>query len=129
MNIQELLAANRITASVAARDANPNMSRDNWSNGANHWLVTLRHNGHRMSVPFSTGAALNEPTAADVLECLASDANSVEYVTSFEEWADELGFDPDSREAFRAFETTRKQSRRLKQFLGDDLYDELLSAE
>ena len=45
---------------------------------ANGWKVTLRYQGRCLTVPFWTGVALSEPTAADVLECLASDATSAD---------------------------------------------------
>jgi hypothetical protein len=44
----------------------------------------------------------------------------------FEEWAADLGYDPDSRKAEKLFKTCEKQAGRLRSFLGDDLYDRLL---
>ena len=124
MDTRQFVAEHKITANVEPRDANPNMASQNWD--ANHWLVTLKLGRRQFSVPFSTGLALNEPNASDVLDCLASDASTEYYTTTFEEWADELGFDADSRTAYRSWQTTHRQTNRLKQFLGDELFNALL---
>ena len=127
MNTRQFVNAHNIRADVAYADANPNMANDEWSRNANHWRVVLKMGRRQLTVPFSTGSALSEPDAADVLDCLASDAGSIEYVSGFEEWANELGFDPDSRKAERTFEVSRRQSLALKRFLGDELYETLLN--
>lgn len=84
-----------------------------------------------MTVPFSQGPAIcEEPTAADVLDCLASDASGYENASgllrSFEGWAREYGYDPDSRKAERTFKTVQKQSQQLAVVLGTDAYNTLL---
>lgn len=45
---------------------------------------------------FRTGGRIAAPSAVDVLESLARDSDVLEYAC-FEDWAGELGFDPDSR--------------------------------
>lgn len=127
MNTRQFVSAHNIRADVAFADSNPNMDADQWSRDANHWRVVLKMGRRQLTVPYSTGSALGEPDAADVLDTLASDAGTIEYVSGFEEWANELGFDPDSRKAERTFQVSRKQSLALKQFLGDELYGDLLN--
>ena len=46
----------------------------------------------------------NVPTLTDVLYCLVSDANSIEYSVGFEDWASELGYDTDSIKAKAMFD-------------------------
>lgn len=93
-----------------------------------HFHVTLRHADNTrkpLTTYFSQGSAHTKaPTAMDVLNCLAQDAQSAGY--TFEEWCSELGFDSDSREAEKTFRTVQKQSAELKKFLGDELYRALL---
>jgi hypothetical protein len=127
MNTRQFVTANHIRADVNYADRNPNLSNAQWATDANHWKITLRMGRRQMSVPFSTGSALGEPDAADVLDCLASDASTELYTSSFEDWASELGLDPDSRTAYRTFEITHRQTRRLRAFLGEDLFDALLT--
>jgi hypothetical protein len=92
-----------------------------------HWAVTLRMGRKQMTVPFSQGwAHTKPPTAADVLDCLASDASGADE--SFEDWAANYGYDTDSRKAERTYNAVRKQTARLRQFLGDK-YEPLLEVE
>src|SRR5574341_809736 len=102
-----------------------------WKQGnPTHWRCTL-HAGElgvnygSMRVYFSKGEGHKgePPTVAEVLSCLADDAASVESAGGkFEEWASELGYSSDSREAeriFRACERQRDALRRLLGLLGD----------
>jgi hypothetical protein len=79
-----------------------------------------------MTTPFYMGPGLcREPTAADVLECLALDASSVECSDGFGDWARDLGYDEDSRRASAIYDACEKVARRLRRFLGAD-YDAYL---
>jgi hypothetical protein len=102
-------------------DSNPNMD----DTDMDHWRCKLRRAGPpsaRMTIYFSMGFGLKgaEPTLAEVLDCLASDAAGVENAQGFEDWAGEYGYDSDSRKAERTFRVCEKQAERLKQFIGDD---------
>jgi hypothetical protein len=108
----------------------------------NPWTVTLSWFGPHgktsskqkpltITTSFFQGVAHeNEPTAADVLSSLLEDA-SVEDYSSFEDWAADLGYDPDSRKAVRTYEECLELSPRVRAFLGNDeeLLAELRSAE
>ena len=112
-----------IHADVERVDANPNMvdgARD-----MRHWKVTLRRGKARLTTYFSQGSAhTKKPTAMDVLGCLASDSAGAEE--SFEEWCSSLGYDSDSRKARGTYDTVRKQTAKLKKFLGDGLFRALI---
>lgn len=97
---------------------------DEWPAGAFHWKVTLRHNGRRLTAEFHQGPAhTSEPSAADVLSCLVSDAVSVES-EDFEGWADSLGYDTDSRKAERTYKACVRIRDRVRRFLPNhDLFD------
>ncbi len=58
------------------------------------------------------------PELVDVLDCLASDAASVENCRMFEDWANEMGYDEDSRSAERTYQICEKQSKDLRFLLG-----------
>ena len=116
-----------IRATVEYADSNPNMedSRD-----MNHWRVILRCKGKQLTVPFSTGYGISgEPTAADVLSCLASDASSIDNASSFEDWAADFGYDTDSRKAERTFKACERQAAKLRAFLDASDYQTLLTCE
>jgi hypothetical protein len=112
--------------------SNPSMDDPTWE--ADHWSVTLRRAKRgdlpaaRMTVSFSMGIGHGgkHPSTDDVLDSIASDAAGFENAQSFEDWAADYGFDTDSRKAERIFRAVEREAKRLRAFLGDALYDELL---
>jgi hypothetical protein len=134
MTTAEFVIANGITAEIEQAVANPNMDAsadmDNYKVGLRIRRQLQYGMGQRyMTTYFSKGIGHHgaEPTATEVLDCLASDASSVEYSADFEEWATESGYDTDSRKAYRTWETINAQTKKLKAFLGEELYDALLN--
>jgi hypothetical protein len=132
--ISEFIAAHGLSMSATSAKENPNMDS---SNPMDHWLCHIRRTsqvngqtiGRAMTVHFSTGKAYagKQPTLEAVLDCLASDASTVEHVETFEDWCADLGYDADSRKAEATFEAIQKQSMELKLFLPHGAFDELLS--
>ena len=110
------------------RGTSEDYDEDDWRAKANAWTVTLQFGAATshpptMTVPFWQGAAhTKQPTAADVLSCLVSDAASVESARSFEDWVHEFGFDlstPGSlKKARRTYDDCERIGERLKKFLG-----------
>jgi hypothetical protein len=124
LTMNQFVNKNRIKARADWADSNPNMAD---AQNMNHFKVTLKAAGRQMTLYFSQGYGISgEPTAARVLDCLASDSSSVENARSFEDWASDLEYDPDSRRAEKIFKTCEKQAERLKKFLGEELYKTLL---
>jgi hypothetical protein len=128
MRIAEFIRQRRLAMRAEWADSNPNMVGDpKWAAAANHWKCTLRHGRKRMTVYFSQGPAINhEPELKSVLDSLASDASLIEDSRDFEDFARELGYDPDSRKAERSYDVTRKQTDRFKRFLGAEAFEQLL---
>lgn len=78
-------------------------------------------------IHYSMGPGLKgKPTIEDLLDCVASESNSFSYNSSFEDWASEFGYDEDSRKAEQTYKVCKEQSEKLRDFLGSDLYWELL---
>jgi hypothetical protein len=117
----------RITSTAASVDANPNME----SAGADmdHWRVVLRRGKARMTVYFSKGRGHNgaEPSAQEVINCIAQDASALDQ--DFADWAGDLGYDIDSRKVHRTYTICRRQAERLRKFLGEEHYTELMGGE
>ncbi|MDD4986242.1 MAG: hypothetical protein PHQ43_10735 [Dehalococcoidales bacterium] len=127
MTTQEYIEKHGIHMAATKVDRNPNM--DAMPAGSTHWicLFTINSRGGAFDVYFSMGPALaREPSAVEVLECMADDAAGIENTRSFERWAAEYGYDADSRRAERIYKLTKGQSRRLRKFLLADAYEELL---
>jgi hypothetical protein len=134
MTFDQFLATYRITMHAERIDARTDMPADTrdaeWDRTARHWccvLMTTVDQRRRMTVYFSQGSAhTDEPTAADVLDCLAMDAAGLENAPGFEEWAREYGYDTDSRKAEAVYKTVQKQAAKLARFLSPEAYDALL---
>ena len=65
----------------------------------------------------------SDPSLSDVLYCLVSDASSVRNGEKFEDWANELGYNPDSRQDEKCFNACLETWRALLR-LGAD-FEEL----
>jgi hypothetical protein len=131
MTIQEFIGKYGIAIGYSRVSANPNMANDQWAKEASHYLVSLsimrEGTPFCMTVPYNMGKAHKDgPTPADVLSALALDALGVHGGREFEDWAQEYGYDADSRKAETTFETVCKQAQELQRFLGDEAYQELL---
>lgn len=102
--------------------------RPEWAGREMHpWTITLRYRGRRLTVPFFTGSALTgEPSAADVLGCLVSDARATEQ--DFDEWCGDLGFDTDSCSAKKTYDACVKMGHKVRRLLGAD-FDAFCNAE
>jgi hypothetical protein len=97
------------------------------NDGGTEWRVTLTVADRTMVLTFTMGPALTgEPSTADVLDCLACDCAGYENANGFEEWADEYGYDTDSREAEATYNAIRAQVIELDTLLGPDAYNTLL---
>ena len=125
IKMADFIAVHRISADAAPTGHNPNMDS---AERMDHWRITLRRPGRKMTVYFSMGTGHHGkmPEAADVLDCLVSDASSVANAQGFEDWAAELGYDTDSRKAHRTYTICQRQADRLKKFMGDEAYETLL---
>jgi len=124
VTIAELIRKNRITLTAERCEANPNMD----SQDMDHWKTVLRIGNRRMTVYFSKGYGHNgkAPKADEVLGCLASDSAAIENTRSFEDWCAEFGYDSDSRKAEKTFKVCEHQAKRLRSFLGEDLFNTLI---
>ena len=125
MKLQDIISENKITMTAEWTDSNPNMADDQ---NMDHWKVVLRRPGRQLTTYFSMGYGHNgnEPKAADVIDCLASDAAGFENARSFEDWAGDYGYDTDSRKAEKIYKVIERQAAQLKRFLGDELYETIL---
>jgi hypothetical protein len=123
--LESFIARRQIRMTATRAKENPHMPCVDMA----HWRCTLRSNsGARIQVIFSMGSAHGDkaPGAADVLNCLASDAGSVECAENdFAAWCSELGYDTDSRRAERAFKACGRAADKLRRLVGHD-FDHLL---
>ncbi len=77
--------------------------------------------GTEMVIAWKHGTGITEgpdERPEEVIDCLISDAWGYENSRSFEEWAGEYGYDPDSRKAEQIYRTVKSQSEEFIDFLG-----------
>jgi len=85
------------------------------------------HGSPSFSLYFSQGLGITEdPTLADVLDCIANDASGYDNTRGFEDWASDYGYDADSRSAEKIYRAIKRQAEQLKRTIGDAAYAELL---
>jgi len=124
VTIYRFISDNQITLTAESVDSNPHMPDADMD----HWKCLLSRPGKRMTVFFSKGRGHNgaEPTTAEVLDCLASDAAGLDISRNFADWCSEYGYDTDSRTAERIYKACVHEAVRLQHFLLDGLYAQLL---
>lgn len=124
--IQSFVEEHKIRITVEWTDYNPN--NPEW-NSADHWKVILKIGRRQMTTYFSKGYGHHgaEPTAEEVLDCLAQDISGYLNARGFEDWCSEYGYDTDSRKAERIYNVIARQAKQLARFIGDEAaHDELL---
>ena len=127
--IFHFIIANKSHMRTERVDNNPYADNENWQ--ADHWRCSFWRavpGRPQFTTYFSMGLGHKgkEPMQKDVLDCLASDAAGYENASGFEDWARDYGYNADSRKAEKTYRMIERQSARLKKFLGDAAYQELL---
>lgn len=123
--LAEFIQTAGVTLTAEWADRNPHMDD---SATMDHWKCKLRAGGRCLTVYFSKGIGHHgaEPTADEVLDCLASDSASIANTGGFKEWCAEFGYDTDSRKAHRTYKTCERQADKLCALLGPAAYGSLL---
>jgi len=110
--------ANLVTATVECGSPTPRADQSEWQRSAHGYTVTLHCEGRSMVVPFYMGSGwTKDPTAADVVSCLLSDACTVENCADEIELAEEYGYD-NWRSARRIWRAMVRQTADLRDLLG-----------
>lgn len=129
ITLREFIACHGLTMEAERADENPNMA--DMPPGSSHWLCTFRAGEGVMQVHFSMGPAHSrEPEIGEVLDCLASDASSIENAPDWLDWAEEMGFGEDGasgmRKARDTFQAIERQSADLRALVGGEAFETLL---
>jgi hypothetical protein len=94
--------------------------------GAEHYECELYDSGGHRPVTMIMASDSGPPDVTEVLDAAAALAAVIEETSCYEEWAAQMGFDPDSRRGERVYRSERRQARLLRELLGDEDYRELL---
>jgi hypothetical protein len=123
----------------------PNRPDGEWEGqrDALHWNVELSNRAGSYTCTYSHGSAIGvnalkskvmgrkvyeHPAAADVLSCVRLDCECGSHPT-FEDYAEECVQDADSRKAETSYRACQETARRVRAWLGREIYAELLACE
>lgn len=123
-----LLAAMGVTFAslrIPARSGSHPDANAEWDASASHWRILVKRGRVEFEVEYSMGAAhTGVPDDESVFNSLLMDTSDIEGET-FESWAENLGYDTDSRRAERAFQACQKELLNLKSMFTTAELDDL----
>ena len=101
---------------VSVDTTNTDTAPPKWAQGMNGYECTLMRNGKPMfTVPYYQGSAhTSSPVREDIIHCLLSDRGTLDYSSDFSEWANGLGYNPDSISDKELFDRLVEQTRTLE---------------
>lgn len=123
MNIEQYVKHNRITVEVV-KDRGAQVDDSGWEH--HHYKLMLVWNDGALSrktpvFDWRQGYAIEtvpQDTPAEVLDALVLDAACYLDAQDFEDFAESLGYDPDSRTAERVYMACGEVAKWLERFLG-----------
>lgn len=92
-----------------------------WEHHKYDLLLSNATTGEQLETPWAQGVRVEESptdTPADVLDALVGDAQIVEQNNTFEDYAKEFDYNPDSRSVYRRWERMVAFALKLDKFLG-----------
>lgn len=141
MNFQEFAQLPNLSSQITPLDRRyDSTDHDQWSKDATHWQIIVRWKQPREmpygakikshALEYSMGSAhKGNPVIADVLNCLHLDASCAINSGSFEDWADDLGYDSDSRKAEKVYRSCLATADALLELFGGEVFDQFLACE
>jgi hypothetical protein len=93
---------------------------------AYHYACELRRSDGDRPVTTIIGSDDGSPDLSEVLDAVAAEAAVVDEAGSYEQWAERMGFNPDSRSGERVYRAARRRARMLRGLLGEERYRQLL---
>lgn len=136
MTVKEFADKNRIEIKSIKVERNPNMEAnekwqmDNYEVTLSRWSLTGANRIEaKLTTYFSKGIGHKgkRPNVEEVLDCLISDSDALEY--TFEDWCLNLGYEEDSIKALKTYEVCYAQAKALIIFLGKERFNELKNCE
>jgi hypothetical protein len=114
-----------IKLSLTRADHTAEDYKDDWKQTANKYKATIKYNKKSLTIPYYTGCGWQrDPDLEDILGTLLMDAAYYDY--SFEDFAREMGYDPDSRKTKKIYNDIQKQTEKLNSIFSEEEQRELL---
>jgi hypothetical protein len=92
----------------------------------NYYLCELHGSNGDRPLRTTIGTDDGPPEITEVLDAVAAEAAVAESAGGFEAWADQMGYDRDSRQAEREYRAVLRDARLLRRLLGENAYWRLL---
>jgi hypothetical protein len=115
-----------IKLSLTRADHTAEDYKDEWKKTANKYKVRISYNKKSMTLTFYTGRGWKRDlNLEDILGIILLEASYYGY--SFEDFAREIGYDPDSRKAEKIYKKIQKQTEKLNRIFTEEELEELLT--
>lgn len=140
IKLADFIAQHGIELVIASSPKTTTKDADGWEHYA--WHVSLMRGNEGLATPYRRGTAHatqkwnsarqtydmkpTPPTTDEVLDSLHLDAQCYDDARDFEDFALSLGYDTDSRKAEAMYRECGEVAKRLRFFLGNEAYAQLL---
>ena len=99
---------------------------DEWKKTSNKYKARITYNKKSMTISFYTGSGWKkDPVLEDILGSILQDTTYLDY--GFEDFANEMGYDPDSRKAEKIYKEIQKQAKKINRIFSKEEQEELLT--
>lgn len=116
---------NNIKLSLTRADYTEEDYKDDWKKTANKYKAKIIYNKKSMTIVFYTGSGWKkDPVLDDILGSILQDITYLDY--GFEDFANEMGYDPDSRKAEKIYKEIQKQAKKINRIFSKEEQEELL---
>ena len=117
---------NNIKLSLARADYTEDDYKDEWKKTANKYKARITYNKKSMTIIYYTGSGWKkDPVLEDILGSILQDTTYLDY--GFEDFANAMGYDPDSRKAEKIYKEVQKQAKKINRIFSKEEQEELLT--
>lgn len=115
-----------IKLSLTRADYTEEDYKDEWKKTANKYKAKIIYNKKSMTTVYYTGSGWKkDPVLEDILGSILQDTTYLDY--GFEDFANEMGYDPDSRKAEKIYKEIQKQAKKINRIFSKEEQEELLT--
>lgn len=132
MTIKEFAEQQNLKLELAQIPFRNDTPSDQWDKEARHFAYRIYATqgdnfGKEIKGYYSQGSLVKgKPEIDDILNALIMDTMDIDG--SFEDWCSNLGYDTDSRSAYKTFELCQEEDKQLRNLLGSK-HQELMECE
>ncbi len=117
---------NNIKLSLTRADYTEEDYKDEWKRTANKYKARITYNKKSMTTKFYTGRGWERnPELEDILGSILQDTIYLDY--GFDDFANEMGYDTDSRKAKKIYKEIQEQSKKINRIFSKEEQEELLT--